>query len=286
MVNVAVSSGDGTDRSARVQLMTASHNLKARASEVPAAEKPQSGKRRTEVVIVGAGDELLIEVGPALGDNYRTFSADTAGEIAGLSVSSWIGVYDATTPGNRPQRLCAARITVWRAPLDRPVCRSGPGQLADVLSRGAACAVISRSEISVAAFAAALAKATQRLAAVAPDAPTSGTSKPRGAMGLDSARSHRGGGRRGMVAEPLSPGCTCRPHRSNTGRPAGSRSGAWPGGRQRNPAGGARQRRGSAVARASCLPRPRRAATQGRCAFARHFCAGVVRRGVGTTAQE
>ena len=40
----------------------------------------------------------------------------------------------------------------------------------DVLSRGAACAVIARGEISVATFAAALDKATQRLAIAAQDA--------------------------------------------------------------------------------------------------------------------
>jgi len=162
--------------------MTASNNASAHGFDAPAAEKPQAGRRRTEVVIVGAGDELLIEVGPALGDQFRTFSADSASEIADLPVSAWIGVYDATAQATGRSAFAQLESQYGKQPwivlcadLDRPNWR-------DVLSRGAACAVISRGEISVATFAAALAKATQRLALAAQDPPTSGTSKLRGPL--------------------------------------------------------------------------------------------------------
>ena len=159
--------------------MTASNNVSARISEAPAAEPLQPGKRRTEVVIVGAGDELLIEVGPALGDQFRTFSADTAAEIAGLPLTSWIGVYDATAQAagrnafaHLESQFGSQPWIVLCADEDRPNWR-------DVLSRGGACAVIARGDISIATFSAALAKAKQRLAIAAQDAPKSVASKPR-----------------------------------------------------------------------------------------------------------
>lgn len=153
-------------RSARVHFMTASNKPSARESGVTAAEQPATGARRTEVVIVGAGDELLIEVGPALGDQYRSYSVDTAAEIADLSASSWIGVYDASN--HTAGRSAFAQLEsqyhqqpwiVLCADDDRPNWR-------DVLSRGGACAVIARGELSVPTFTAALEKATQRLTVV------------------------------------------------------------------------------------------------------------------------
>ena len=112
---------------------------------------------------VGAGDELLIEVGPALGDQYRSYSIDTAAEIADLSLSSWIGVYDASNQTAGRSAFAQLESQYHQQPWivlcaddDRPNWR-------DVLSRGGACAVISRAELSVPTFTAALEKATQRL---------------------------------------------------------------------------------------------------------------------------
>lgn len=152
--------------------MTASNKVSARESGVTTADKPPQGTRRTEIVIVGAGDEILIEVGPALGDQYRSYSVDSAAEIAGLSATSWIGVFDASnqTAGRSDfaqleSQYHAQPWIVLCADEDRPNWR-------DVLSRGGACAVISRSELSAPTFTAALDKATQRLALVPRRAPT------------------------------------------------------------------------------------------------------------------
>ncbi len=159
--------------------MTASNQASAPLSEAPAAEPSQPGKRRTEVVIVGAGDELLIEVGPALGDHFRTFSADTAGEIAALPLTAWIGVYDATSQATGRNAFALLESQYGSQPWI-VLCADGDrANWRDVLSRGAACALIARGDISVATFAAALAKAKQRLALVAHDAPSSGSVKPR-----------------------------------------------------------------------------------------------------------
>ncbi len=181
MVNMTASSGGGASRSARVPPMTASHNASAHGFDAPAAEKPQAGRRRTEVVIVGAGDELLIEVGPALGDQFRTFSADTASDIASLPVSAWIGVFDATAQATGRSAFAQLESQYGKQPWIVLCADQDRSNWRDVLSRGAACAVISRGEISVATFAAALAKATQRLA-IGRDAPTSSVAKPLGPL--------------------------------------------------------------------------------------------------------
>jgi TonB family protein len=159
--------------------MTASNHASARVSEAPAAEPSQPGKRRTEVVIVGAGDELLIEVGPALGDHFRTFSADTAADIAGLSLTSWIGVFDATSQATGRNAFALVESQYGTQPWIVLCADEDRANWRDVLSRGAACAVIARGDISVATFAAALAKASQRLAAVAQHAPKAAGAKPR-----------------------------------------------------------------------------------------------------------
>ncbi len=179
MVNAADSSGGGATRSPRVQLMTASNHVTARVPEATAAEPLQPGKRRTEVVIVGAGDELLIEVGPALGDQFRTFSADTAAEIASLPLTSWIGVYDATTQAAGRNAFAHLESQYGSQPWIVLCADQDRANWRDVLSRGGACAVIARGDISVETFAAALAKAMQRLAIVAHAAPRSSAAKPR-----------------------------------------------------------------------------------------------------------
>jgi TonB family protein len=200
--------------------MTASNNV-ARVPEAPAAELLQPGKRRTEVVIVGAGDELLIEVGPALGDQYRTFSADTAAEIGTLSLTSWIGVYDATSQAAGRNAFAQLESQYGSQPWIVLCADEDRANWRDVLSRGAACAVIPRGDISVATFAAALSKAMQRLAIIAQHAPRSAGAKPRvplmwvvGAAvlvvvaGVGWWLSHSGSGRAGPAATTEQPPTT------------------------------------------------------------------------------
>lgn len=158
--------------------MTASNKVSARPSGTTAAAPSQPSKRRIEVVIVGAGDETLIEVGPALGDEYRTFSVDTAAEIADLAVTAWIGLYDATTQQAGRSAFAQLETQYGRQPWivicsdeDRPNWR-------DALSRGGACAVIARAELNTASLTAALKRAAQRQSDANDDS-SSGAFNPR-----------------------------------------------------------------------------------------------------------
>ena len=143
--------------------MTATSNGTARATATGGAEHPAQSRRRVEVVIVGAGDETLIEIGPALGDRYRTHSVDSVNDIAALAATSWVGLYDATTQTAGRGAFAQLELQYGRQPWivlcaddDRPNWR-------DVLSRGSACAVIARGELGPDSLAAALATATQHL---------------------------------------------------------------------------------------------------------------------------
>lgn len=151
--------------------MASSNNASARATPAPAAAQSSPSKRRIEVVILGAGDETLIEVGPALGDQYRTYSFDSADEISGLSAPAWIGLYDATqqTAGRAAFAQLAPQYAqqpwiILCTDQDKPNWR-------DVLSRGDACALISSGELSTATVTTALIKAAQRLTPAAAQEP-------------------------------------------------------------------------------------------------------------------
>jgi periplasmic protein TonB len=144
--------------------MPVSNSAPVPASAPHGGERPQQHRRRIDVVLVGLGDESLIEVGPALGDQYRTFSADSAAELPGIAATSWIGLYDATAGADARSRFAQLEQQYLSHPWivlcadeDRPNWHSA-------LSRGSACAVISRTEISVENINAALEKARQRLA--------------------------------------------------------------------------------------------------------------------------
>jgi TonB family protein len=120
-------------------------------------------QRRTEVVLVGLGDESLIEVGPALGDQYRTFSADSAADLPGIAATVWIGLYDATAGADARSRFAQLEQQYHSHPWivlcsdeDRPDWQAA-------LSRGSACAVIARAEISAESINVALERAKERL---------------------------------------------------------------------------------------------------------------------------
>src|SRR6202007_1938016 len=106
-----------------------------------------AGARRIKVIIVGAGDELLMEIGPALGDLYHSYSVDAAGEIAGLSASHWIGVFDASDRADGRRAFAQIESQYAQQPWIAVCADDDQLNWRDVLSRGAACAVIARRDL-------------------------------------------------------------------------------------------------------------------------------------------
>jgi TonB family protein len=126
-------------------------------------------------VLVGLGDESLIEVGPALGEQYRTFSADSAADLPGITAASWIGVYDATAGADARSRFAQLEQQYLSHPWIVLCTDEDRASWQPALSRGSACAVIARGELSVATINAALDTARQRLGGrqtAAPAAPS------------------------------------------------------------------------------------------------------------------
>jgi TonB family protein len=124
-------------------------------------------KRRTDVVLVGGGDETLLEIGPALGDEFRTYSVDTASDIADLAATSWIGLYDATGPAASRAAFAQLESQFGLQPWIILCADDQAPQWQDVLARGSACAVVTRSQMGTPSLAAALTKAAERTARTA-----------------------------------------------------------------------------------------------------------------------
>jgi TonB family protein len=158
--------------------MAAKNNIHARGPGVADAEPPSPAARRTKVIIVGAGDDLLMEIGPALSDQYHSYSMDTDGEISGLSAIHWIGVFDASNQAGGRSAFAQLEWQYHEQPWIVVCADDDRLNWRDVLSRGAACAVIPRGELSVPTFAVALEKATQRLTDVPRAASTATQTKP------------------------------------------------------------------------------------------------------------
>jgi periplasmic protein TonB len=154
--------------------MASDNKAHARGPGVTVAEPASLGTRRTKVIIVGAGDDLLMQIGPALSDEYHSYSVDTAAEIAGLSASAWIGVYDASNEAAALSAFARIESQYSEHPWVVICADEDRARWSDALARGAICALIARGELSVPTFADALERATQRQTAV-PRAASSAT---------------------------------------------------------------------------------------------------------------
>ncbi len=125
--------------------------------------------RRPEAIIVSGDDGFLIELGPVLGDRFRTRTVEHPDAIAAATEAKrWIAIVDTFA-------LADAREAVARMERQFPgaqiiVVTKGPGEWRSALSRDAFVATIARDELGRARLLALLAAAEARLAAHANDA--------------------------------------------------------------------------------------------------------------------
>ncbi len=158
--------------------MAASPKIRASVADAPGTEPSGPGIRRIKVIIVGAGDELLMEIGPALSDRYHSYSVDTAGEIAALSATHWIGVFDASHHSEGRSAFAQLELQYPRQPWIAVCADDDRVNWRDVVARGSACAVIARSELGVSSIAVALDKAALRLTVVPRPVPSAARTHP------------------------------------------------------------------------------------------------------------
>ncbi len=148
--------------------------------EAHSTTAPAAGSRRPVLYLLSSDDGLLIELGPLLGDRYRTRPIDSAEQLEPAGDASWAMLIDATT--RTDARAQAARFEQQHplVPL-LIVCADGTtADWASARSRGMVSAVIERSALQTPAFADALATLDRQLSAGATDAAAVATPARRG----------------------------------------------------------------------------------------------------------
>lgn len=144
----------------------------------PGAAQAGVGRRR-DLYLLSGDDGLLLELGPLLGDRYRTRPIESAEELNQAGAAPWLLIIDATA--RTDARAQAARIEQQYplAPLI-VICAEGKStDWASAIARGMVSAVIERSTLESGALAEALNAAELRLS------PTGAASTSTAATNLD-----------------------------------------------------------------------------------------------------
>ncbi len=125
---------------------------------------PVSGaSRRRDAWLLSVDDGLLLELGPLLGDRYRTRPIDGIDALAEAGSSPWMVIFDASL--RHDARAISARIEQQypMAPIII-VCADGQSSSwASALHRGSVCAILERGALGTRAWQDALQIAEQRL---------------------------------------------------------------------------------------------------------------------------
>ena len=128
----------------------------------PVARGAVTGKRRDAWLLSG-DDGLLLELGPLLGERFRTHPIDSPDALKDAGPAPWLLVFDATT--RRDARVMAASLD-QQHPLAPIILICADGQAdnwASALQRGSVCAIVERSQLSAVTWRDALRTAEQRL---------------------------------------------------------------------------------------------------------------------------
>ncbi len=158
----------------------------------PAADSKDTRAHRIDAVVVSSDDALLIELGPILGNRYRTHSVDTPAEIATtVQAARWLGIVDAGSLPDARGAVARMELQYHRCPLI--IVTSNPEEWAGAIARGAAAAAVGRHELAGPRLLEALAAAEARLR-------SEGTAEAASAAGTDLGR---GASRRGASGRKL-----------------------------------------------------------------------------------
>jgi TonB family protein len=132
------------------------------------------GSRRPVLFLLSSDDGLLIELGPLLGDRYRTRPIDSADQLEVPAEVPWALLIDATTRDDA--RAQAARFE-QQHPLAPLLVICADGNAADwtaARARGMVSAVVERGSLQASAFAEALRALDRQLAADSVEDPLDG----------------------------------------------------------------------------------------------------------------
>ena len=122
-----------------------------------------SATRRHDAWLLSVDDELLLELGPLLGDRYRTRPIDGIEALSEAGTAPWLLIFDASV--RHDARAISARIE-QQYPMAPIIIVCADGQSAgwaSALHRGSVCAIIERGALTARSWQDALQTAEQRL---------------------------------------------------------------------------------------------------------------------------
>lgn len=121
-----------------------------------------SRAERIDAVVVCKDDAFLIELGPILGERYRTHSVDTPAEItANIATPRWIGIVDADSLADARAAIARLEQQFHRCPLI--LISTHPQEWKAAIARGVIVAALQRQEATGPRLLDALAAAEARL---------------------------------------------------------------------------------------------------------------------------
>lgn len=141
-------------------------NPNAHGSARPAeAQRPRA--RRLDAWILSGDDSFLLELGPALGERFRTRPVDDAADVEPVGTTPWLAIIDG---GRADTRALVAGLTSRHAlaPLIIVVPPGEGASWGSALARGDVVATVGRDEIASPRFQEAVAAAEARLGASTP----------------------------------------------------------------------------------------------------------------------
>lgn len=143
------------------------------SEEIPPADGTRVRRRRPDAYVLSSDDALLLELGPLLGERFRSRPIDQVEDLPAESAVPWLAVIDATRPDARAM-VHRIELAHPRAPL---IVVAAEGQESGWLAaqaRGSIFAVVSQQQLSSSALRDALDQAEKRLETAA--APATGSS--------------------------------------------------------------------------------------------------------------
>lgn len=147
------------------------------SEEIPSADGARARRRRPDAYVISSDDALLLELGPLLGERFRSRPVEQIEDLPANSAVPWLAVIDATRPD---ARALVHRIEQLhpQAPL---VVVTADGQESGwqaAQARGSICAVVTLHQLSSPALREALDKAEKRLDSAPPPGATVETGAP------------------------------------------------------------------------------------------------------------
>jgi TonB family protein len=139
--------------------------MKSSVTTRPAAAAAAPARtRRTELFLLSSDDELLLELGPLLGERYRVRTIDEADELPTEAGRACLLILDSTRRADALAVVAQIEQQYPSAALIALIAAGAAPQWHGVLARGVVCAAVPRDDLASGAFSEALQRAEALLA--------------------------------------------------------------------------------------------------------------------------